>query len=132
MNAYRLHSRLVLAALAGVLVFAFASALELPAATLTAEPTTTTLSSAPNPARSGEAVTMTADVTTVGGKIPTGSVNFYDGKKLLATVTLDDSGAATHSAVLAIGTHHLKAVYAGDKGFEGSTSNGVTENVVII
>src|SRR5205823_632691 len=51
-------------------------------------PTTTTLSSNPNPSNSGQQVTFTAQVTGTGPNAPTGTVKFLDGTKVLGSVTL--------------------------------------------
>src|SRR5262249_40238427 len=48
-------------------------------------PTTTTLTSSPNPSDLGQSVTFTA---TVSGSSPTGSVTFFDGGTPLDTVLL--------------------------------------------
>ncbi len=56
-----------------------------------------------------------------GGGTPTGTLTFFDGNKLLGTVSVG-STLAVH---LAAGEHHLRVVYSGDSNFLGSTSSTV-------
>jgi hypothetical protein len=91
-----------------------------------ANPTTTSLAAAPNPAAPGQPVTLTASVTPVSA---TGTVTFRDGNATLNTATLT-SGAATFStSILASGTHALTASYSGDTTYGASTSATVTEAI---
>ncbi|MBP7864540.1 MAG: Ig-like domain repeat protein [Acidobacteria bacterium] len=86
------------------------------------DPTTTALTSAPNPSAWGQSVTLTATVTSSGGT-PTGTVTFFDGAANLGTGALNGSGvAALTTAALAVGTHALTATYSGSTGFGASTS----------
>ncbi|MER6334871.1 Ig-like domain repeat protein, partial [Streptomyces sp. NPDC001034] len=87
-------------------------------------PTTTTLTSAPDPSVFGEAKTLTATVAPappVTGT-PTGTVDFFDGATLLGTGTLVGGTATLTTSALAVGSHSLTAVYSGDTEFTGSTS----------
>ena len=61
--------------------------------TVTAAPTTTTLS-APGSAAYGASVTLTATVASTSGT-PAGTVTFYSGSTSLGTGTLNGSGVAT-------------------------------------
>jgi hypothetical protein len=82
-------------------------------------PTTTTLTSSPNPSTLGQAVTFTATVT---GTSPTGTVTFKDGANT-ATVTLNSSGQATlTTSALSLGRHSITATYNGDANNKPSTS----------
>jgi len=78
--------------------------------------TTVTLTSSLNPANFGQAVTLTANVTT--GKTagtPSGMVMFLDGVKELSTVELNTAAVATYTtSALAVGLHSLTASYGGD------------------
>jgi hypothetical protein len=66
----------------------------------------------------------------LGWTIPTGTVTFKDGTITLGTATLDNTGTATFTTTaLAIGSHPISAVYAGDNNFNGSTSGVLTETV---
>jgi hypothetical protein len=88
----------------------------------------TTLTAAPNPAGTGQTVTLTAGVTGTGPAIPGGMVTFYDGATQLGQATLDATGHATYSTTtLALGTHTLTAVYAGTATYSASTSAAVSE-----
>ena len=94
--------------------------------------TTVTLTSSPNPSKSGKAVTFTATVATgtPGAANPTGTVTFKDSttNKTLGTIAVNSSGQATYStSSLSVTTHSITAVYNGDTNFNGSTSNTVTQ-----
>ncbi|MFI1155997.1 beta strand repeat-containing protein [Streptomyces sioyaensis] len=88
--------------------------------------TLTTVTSAPDPSLSGNAVNFTAVVVAVppGVGIPSGTVNFTitDG---VTTVnlpgTLDVLGVATVSTALTTGVYTVTATYVGDTDFTGST-----------
>ncbi|SEF73128.1 Ig-like domain (group 3) [Bryocella elongata] len=93
-------------------------------------PTTTTLTSSATSAVSvppGTSITLTAKVTSaVTSSQPTGTVNFVSGGTVLAAASVNNSGIATvTTTTLPAGTYTITAVYSGDSGFGGSTSNGV-------
>ncbi len=91
------------------------------ALTVTAAPTTTTLS-APANATPGASVPLTATVASAAGT-PGGMVTFYSGTASLGTGTLNASGVATLSTTtLATGTDSLTAGYAAAGNFAASTS----------
>jgi large repetitive protein len=93
-------------------------------------PTTTSLTSSPNPSLSGQAVTFTATVTTSGASTPTGTVSFYDGASLLGSQALGANSQATYAtSALASGAQSITATYSGDQNFAGSTSSVFTQNV---
>jgi hypothetical protein len=97
----------------------------------TTVPTTTTLTSSPNPSTDGQKVTFTAVVSSTDGTPPNGeTVSFMNGTKLLGTGTLS-SGTATFSdsSLTAGATTSVTAVYPGDSTFLGSTSNLVKQVV---
>ena len=54
--------------------------------------------------------------------MPTGTVTFDDGSTVLGTVALTNGTASFTTSSLAVGTHSIKAVYAGDTNFKSSTS----------
>jgi uncharacterized protein (TIGR03437 family) len=87
---------------------------------------TTTLSSAPNPAVYAESVTLTASVTPAG---TTGNVTFYDRATSLGSKPLQDGQASIIWNFLNLGTHSLSAVYSGDVKFLGSTSPALAQYV---
>jgi hypothetical protein len=89
--------------------------------------TVTSVTSAPNPSRFGQLVTLTATVTISGGGVgtPSGTVTFFDGGNSIGAGSLNASGRATMTiASLAVGTHNtITATYGGDANFNGSTSS---------
>lgn len=84
-------------------------------------PTTTTLArtGGNSPSKAGEAVTFTATVT---GKVPTGSVTFYDGTTALGSSALNGTKATFTTNKLAAGWRQINARYAGDAANQPSTS----------
>ncbi len=73
----------------------------------------------------GEPVELKATVSAPG--YAGGTVTFYDGETVLATVAVDVNGVAAISLLdLALGSHSLTAVYSGDAMFQGSLSSAVT------
>ena len=75
----------------------------------------------------GTSVTLTATVT--GGFSPSGTVNFLDGAKVLATVTLSGTHAAFSTAALAVGDHSITVAYSGDVNNQPAVSSAVTVTV---
>jgi hypothetical protein len=92
-------------------------------------PTTTTLSSSPNPSNFGQAVTFTANVTSTGPSAPTGTVRFLDGTTTLGAATLSSGVAKLTKSKLAVGTHPITAHYLGDAVSATSTSSVVNQVV---
>ena len=88
----------------------------------------TTVSSNVNPSVTGQAVTFTATVTGSGGT-PTGIVTFRDGTTSIGTGTLSGNTATFTTSTLAVGTHSITAVYAGNVNFNTSTSAILTQTV---
>ena len=84
-------------------------------------PTTTSLSSSPNPSNYGQAVTFTATVTS-SGPTPTGKISFKDGTKTIGSATLRTGVATLTTSKLAVGTHPITAEYLGDADNAESTS----------
>ncbi|MCO5306562.1 MAG: Ig-like domain repeat protein [Microthrixaceae bacterium] len=92
-------------------------------------PTTTELTSGPNPTTVGEQVVLTAQVDAEAGT-PGGTVEFREGTTILGAVTVDGTGAAVlTTSSLSVGEHHITAVYGGDADHAGSTSDPVTQIV---
>jgi len=91
-------------------------------------PTTTTLSSSPNPSQFGQAVTFTAQVTS-SGPVPTGKVKFLDGTTTLGAAVLSGGIAKITKSTLAVGTHPITAQYSGDAVSDKSTSSVVNQVV---
>src|SRR3989442_968186 len=88
--------------------------------------TSTSLTSPPNPSTTGQAVTLTATVTSAAGG-PTGTVTVRDGATALGTVTLVNGSASLVTSTLAAGSHPLTAAYNGSATFAASTSAVVTQ-----
>jgi poly(hydroxyalkanoate) depolymerase family esterase len=89
----------------------------------TATKTTTTVSSSLNPSVYGQAVALTAVVTSSLGAPPDGeTVTFMQGQTTLGTAALSAGSAAFATSTLTGGTDKIKAVYAGDSSFAGSSS----------
>lgn len=87
------------------------------------KPTSTTLTTTPNPAVVKQTVTLTATVT---GNTPGGAVSFKDNGALLSTVALSDGQASFTTSYPVIGLHTLVASYAGDANNDASDSTATT------
>lgn len=89
-----------------------------------ATPTTTTVSSSPNPSVFGQSVTFTATVTS-GSGVPVGSVTFTEGSTVLASnVAVDGSGhAAFSTSALAVGSNTITASFTGGTGWGNSSGS---------
>jgi uncharacterized repeat protein (TIGR03803 family) len=93
-------------------------------------PTTTVLTSMPNPSYQGQDVTMTATVTAMNGSTPAGTVVFKSNGTQIGSASLNNSGVAVFDYTgLAVGTDSLTAVYQGLPPLEASTSNTVMQVV---
>jgi large repetitive protein len=98
--------------------------------TVTLYPTTTTMTSAPNPSVFRQKVTFTATVTTTAHNPVTGTVTFKEGSKALGASRLDGSGVATLTKMnLTAGSHSITATYNGDALSGKSTSTIVVQVV---
>ena len=95
--------------------------------------TSTALTASATSVNVGANVTFTATVTqNPGSAVPTGTVTFMDGAKTLGKGTLNGLGVATYTtSTLALGQHSVNAVYSGDSGNAGSTSNSLTVTVAL-
>jgi Bacterial Ig-like domain (group 3) len=87
--------------------------------------TMTALATSPNPSTQGQAVTMTATVTSPNGKIPTGTVQFFNGTAILTGINLNANGQAN----LSVGTHSITAKYLGNADYVTSTSSAASQVV---
>lgn len=93
-------------------------------------PTTTTLTSTPNPSTAGSTVTFTATVTPASGAVtPTGTVTFTDGVTTYGSAPVGPTGTAVLSIPLAQGTYTIQAVYTPTGTFLTSTSVPVIQVV---
>ncbi len=95
--------------------------------------TTTTLAASLNPTVIGQLISLTANVSGIGG-IPTGTVTFKDGTTAIGTVAVDPTTgqAVGFTSFLTTGTHNITAVYSGDTGYAASTSAPVAETVNLV
>ena len=85
-----------------------------------------TLSATPNPSNLGQAVTLTATVTTGA----TGKVTFYDGSTILGTSTIAGTQATLVTELLPVGSRSLRAFYLGDLNYQTSSSSVLPHTVV--
>jgi hypothetical protein len=95
--------------------------------------TVTLLVSSSNPSVLNQNVTFTAAVATTGAfpQTPAGNLSFFDGTTLLDATTLDANGDANFStSTLALGTHPITAVYAGNSITSGSKSQVLNQLVI--
>ncbi|MBI0295058.1 Ig-like domain repeat protein [Streptomyces sp. PRKS01-29] len=101
--------------------------------TVTPAPSSTTLSSAPNPSVTGEPVTFTATVASgqAGAGTPTGTVtlDFGDGSPPVRAPLADGTAIAVHAYPGTAGSPYtVTATYDGDASFTGST-DALTQTV---
>jgi Bacterial Ig-like domain (group 3)/FG-GAP-like repeat/FG-GAP repeat len=95
------------------------------------EPTSTSLTSSPNPSTYGQQVAWTATVTSSGSVKPTGSVRLTWSGHTIGSATLNSSGVATLTkSNLNADAYPLTAVYGGDADNLASTS-AITNQVVL-
>jgi hypothetical protein len=85
-------------------------------------PTTTTLTSTPNPSIQGQVVTLTAIVSSAGPVTPTGRVTFKNGGVLIGSRALNNGVATLTTTNLPVGTLSITAKYNGDTQCAKSTS----------
>jgi hypothetical protein len=87
------------------------------------------LTSAPNPARFGFPVTLSAIITGVDGINPTGKVVFKEGSLIIGTASVSGATATITSTTLTIGVHSIVASYLGDDNYAGSASRPYTQTI---
>jgi len=86
-----------------------------------------TMTSSPHSTVYGQPVTL---VATVAAGEPTGTVSFFDGATLLATVPVDSSDRASlATSALGVGSHSITAAYNATTNFLGATSGPVSDSV---
>lgn len=92
--------------------------------------THTALTSSANPSNVGQPVTFTATVGSIMGAPPDGEqISFFVGSKLLGNAPLVKGLASFTTSVLKVGTHSIKASYAGDANFTASKSSALKQVV---
>jgi hypothetical protein len=88
--------------------------------------TTTTVEASPNPSTVGQAVTLTATVSSSSGPPPNGEGVFFfnNGQALNTSAALLSGGVATfNTSTLPLGTNAITATYQGDSKFPASTGS---------
>jgi hypothetical protein len=81
------------------------------------------LASSATPATFGQPVTFTVTINSRAADVPTGTVTFRDGERVLGTTPLDHGGQAGVTVTdLAAGEHEIRADYAGDTNFAPSAA----------
>ena len=89
-------------------------------------PSSVTLTASPNPSNYGQAVTLTATVTSGA----TGKVTFYDGTTILGVGAISGTQATLTTVMLASGSRSLRAYYQGDSSYGPSSSTPLPQSVV--
>ena len=97
---------------------------------MTLYPTTTVLAESLASGVVGTNVTFTAAVSSSNG-VPIGSVVFQDGSTSLGTVSLSGGTATLSTSSLTVGSHLIRAVYAGTGTYYASASSGVEQSSTI-
>jgi hypothetical protein len=103
--------------------------------TITEATTTSTLAVSPAGSLSyGQLLTLTANVTSNGSAVTSGSVTFYDETNVLQSgVALNSVGQAVYAtAALSAGSHSLSAMYIGMAGYSSSSSTTTTGPVILV
>jgi hypothetical protein len=90
--------------------------------------TTTTLTATSNPVPPNYNTTFTANVSYASA-VPTGTVTFKIDGATTAAVSLTAGKATYNTTALAVGTHTVQALYAGNSVFAASSSDVLTETV---
>jgi len=93
-------------------------------------PTTTVITSNPNPSNYGQATILTAQVTTSGPSTPTGWVTFLNGTTSLGVAAVNGSGVATLTTKqIPLGSNSLTASYTDSPMYANSVSAPITQVV---
>jgi hypothetical protein len=96
--------------------------------TIGAGTTTIVLATSSGSAVYGQPITFVATVATPVA--PSGTVTFFDGGSVLATVPVNASGAASlTTSALAFGSHSVTASYSGDASLTGAQSTSISSLV---
>jgi hypothetical protein len=79
-----------------------------------------------------ETISVTLTPSMSGRPAPTGNVSFYDGATLLGSAGLSGNSASFATSQLAVGTHTITAVYAGDGNYNPNTAAGIGVTVTTL
>lgn len=90
----------------------------------TVQKATTNLSVAAPQGTPGQPVTITANVVSSTGALPTGSVTFKNGTLILGHATLISGNASISPTFKTAGLFTIQATYAGNTDFDSSTGSG--------
>lgn len=88
------------------------------------------LISAPNPSTVGQAVTLTATMSSAAGT-PTGTVTFKDGGNTIGSGALSGGVATMTTTLLPAGSRSLTAEYPGNGSFPAATSTAQLHTVIL-
>ncbi len=89
---------------------------------------TVNLMASPNPVNFGSNEYFVAQVQSVGGLTPTGTVTFAEGTIVLATANVDMNGQASYTNnTLVLGPHTITATYNGDNNFNPASGTVVLQ-----
>ena len=101
--------------------------------TVNAISTTMTLTTSGTPSLIAQPVTFTATITPSSGAIPNGeTVTFDDGSVAIGTGATANGVAAFTTSSLAVGTHNITAIYAGDANYQAVTSKVLKQVVNLV
>jgi uncharacterized repeat protein (TIGR03803 family) len=84
--------------------------------------TSTAIASSPDPSTHGQLVTLTAEVSSLGGPTPTGYVVFMNGGTVVRNAPINNGVAQIQISNLPVGSLSLTATYQGDMANAKSTS----------
>jgi hypothetical protein len=94
--------------------------------TVNRAPTTTNVTSSPNPSPANQSVTLSATVTAPAGlPTPTGHVQFTSGGKLLGSAALSNGTATLNVTFTTSGSFTVKAAYPATGNYSGSSGTVV-------
>jgi hypothetical protein len=94
--------------------------------TVNRAPTTTNVTSSPNPSPANQSVTLSATVTAPAGlPTPTGNVQFTSGGKLLGSAALSNGTATLNVTFTTSGSFTVKAAYPATGNYSGSSGTVV-------
>jgi len=93
-------------------------------------PTTTTITSSPNPSAVNQSVAFTATITSQFRGSPTGIVTFKSGTTTLGQATVSNGQATLHYPFTSPGTNSIVATYSGDSTFQPSHSAPLKQSVL--
>lgn len=130
-TAYAVGTHSITASYQGDVVFAISTSAVL-SEVINKTPTTSVIVSGTNPSTLGTSVTFiaTTRATAPGAGTPSsGTIKFYNGGSLLATVTPTNGTATYATSGLPVGTNSMTVVFSGSASYLGSTSPAWTQNV---